>query len=420
MFWIIETKEQLEELINKNYKKAFAEVVPFNYNFHPSINDISLVYFKPLDDKAYMICVNHSETLSVGKTQLKKLLNQVDELYVRDKKTFLYHFLINRSHDVLYQYTYNPTFTKTHDYFYNKYPIKTDINRIIPLVKHFEYCDNIYNCVKDKCFPNNKFFNNKLIPVFYMIESSGIKIDKEEFNKHFELINPEYSIQDDTIYTQYNLYTTTSRPSNRFNVLNFAALNKENNCRKSFIPNNDYFLEIDISSYHPTLLSKLINYKFDKPIYETFADYAKVNISEAKELMFKQLYGNIYKKYEDWDFFIQVKKYINQIWEEFNNIGYITTPISGYQFKREELKDMNPQKLLNYLLQSYETSLNVNIIWDVLKLLRGKNTKIVLYTYDAILLNIDKSEEDLINSIKKIFENYNLNIKINKGYNYAF
>jgi len=420
MFWIIETKEQLEELINKNYKKAFVEVVPFNYNIHPSITDISLVYFKPLDDKAYMICLNHSETLSVGKNRLKKLLNQVDELYVRDKKTFLYHFLINKSYDVLYQSECDLKLTKAHEYFYNKYPNITDINRIIPLVKHFEYCDNIYNCVRDKCYPNNEFFSNKLAPVFYIIESSGIKINKEEFDKHFEPTDPNFSIQDNVIYSQYNLNTTTSRPSNRFNGINFAALNKETGCRKSFIPHNDYFLEIDISSYHPALLSKLINYKFDKPIYETFATYANVSIVEAKELMFKQLYGNIYKKYENWDFFIQVKEYINKIWEEFNNVGYITAPISGYKFDKSKLKNMTPQKLLNYLLQSYETSLNVEIMWDILKLLRGKNTKIILYTYDAVLLDIDDTEDEIINSIKKIFKKHSLDIKINKGYNYAF
>lgn len=420
MFWIIETKDQLEELINKNYKKVFVEVVPFNYNFHPSINDISLVYFKPLDDKAYMICLNHSETLSVGKNQLKKLLNQIDELYVRDKKTFLYHFLINKSYDVLYQSECDLKLTKTHEFFYNKYPNTADINRIIPLVKHFEYCDNIYNCIRDKCYPNNEFFSNKLVPIFYIIESSGIKINREEFDKHFDLTNPEYSIQNNVIYSQYNLNTTTSRPSNRFNGINFASLNKETGCRKSFIPHNDYFLEIDISSYHPTLLSKLIGYKFNKPIYEEFAEYAKVDIIEAKELMFKQLYGNIYKKYENWDFFIQVKEYINKIWEEFNNIGYITTPISEHKFKQNELKNMNPQKLLNYLLQSYETALNVKVIWEILKLLRGKNTKIVLTVYDSFLFDFDDSEEDLIDNIKKIFKKYDLNIKSNKGYNYVF
>ena len=35
------------------------------------------------------------------------------------------------------------------------------------------------------------------------------------------------------------------------------------------------------------------------------------------------------------------------------------------------------------LLQNLETSTNVCILWDILKLLRGKKTKLVLYTYDA-------------------------------------
>ena len=253
-----------------------------------------------------------------------------------------------------------------------------------------------------------------------MIETSGIKINKEEFEKHFSIDDPEYSIQDNIIYTQYNLNTTTSRPSNRFNGINFAALNKENGCRKSFIPSNDYFAEIDISAYHPTLLSKLVKYEFKAPIYESFASYAGVSILEAKELMFKQLYGNIYKKYEDWDFFIKIKEYKDKLWEDFNNNGFVTVPISNYRLEKDTLKNMNPQKLLNYILQGYETASNVKIIWDVLKILRGKNTKIVLYTYDAILLDIDNSEENILEDIKEVFKKYNLNIKINQGYDYAF
>ena len=58
-----------------------------------------------------------------------------------------------------------------------------------------------------------------------------------------------------------NMYTRnttlkhlTTRPSNKFNGVNYAALNKDNGCRKSFIPRNDKFIELDIGAYHPTLL----------------------------------------------------------------------------------------------------------------------------------------------------------------------
>ena len=81
---------------------------------------------------------------------------------------------------------------------------------------------------------------------------------------------------------------------------------------------------------------------------------------------------------------------------------------------------MNPQKLLNYLLQNLETATNVLILWDIFKILRGKNTKLVLYVYDSFLLDIDESETEILDEIKQIFKDKNLQIKIKKGVNYNF
>ena len=53
---------------------------------------------------------------------------------------------------------------------------------------------------------------------------------------------------------------------------------------------------------------------------------------------------------------------------------------------------MNPQKLFNYVLQNLETSTNVLILWDIFCLLKGKKTKLVLYTYDSFLLDVAEDE----------------------------
>ena len=79
---------------------------------------------------------------------------------------------------------------------------------------------------------------------------------------------------------------------------------------------------------------------------------------------------------------------------------------------------MNPQKLFNYLLQNLETSLNVLILWDILKILRGKNTKLVLYVYDSFLLDVDKDELEVVEEIREVFKKYKLNIKEKKGTDY--
>jgi hypothetical protein len=65
-----------------------------------------------------------------------------------------------------------------------------------------------------------------------------------------------------------------------------------------------------------------------------------------------------------------------------------------------------------------ETSTNVLILYDIFKILRGKNTKLVLYVYDSFLLDTDKTEKDTIKEILEVFKKYKLNVKFKKGKNY--
>ena len=81
---------------------------------------------------------------------------------------------------------------------------------------------------------------------------------------------------------------------------------------------------------------------------------------------------------------------------------------------------MNPQKLFNYLLQNLETANNVRILWEIIKLLRKKKTKLVLYTYDSFLFDLDNKEEELVEEVLKIFKKYKLQVKLNYGTNYNF
>jgi hypothetical protein len=65
-----------------------------------------------------------------------------------------------------------------------------------------------------------------------------------------------------------------------------------------------------------------------------------------------------------------------------------------------------------------ETSNNVIILWDIIKLLKGKSTKIVLYTYDSILLDY-KTADNTLEDIKNVFKKYKLKIKTTTGKNYG-
>ena len=414
MFWLIETKDQLDKFITTDVTKAFVEVIPHSYNIHPADNNrISLIYVKPLGYNGYMVAINHEETLNALGTFW---LERFNTIYVRDKKEILHYIYHPNIIDLtLNKPNYQKPFTKTHNYFYSKYPYKRDLNTLIPVVKHFEYCEVLYDELKFYIdAPINDFYNRKSTVAFYALESNGIKICRDKFQEKF------HSVCNDNVYTQYNFKTTTTRPSNKFRGVNYSALSKKDDSREAFIPSNDLFLEMDISAYHPSLLAKLIDYKFnEEDIHAAFAKMYGVEYKEAKQLTFKMLYSGNFGKYSELEFFKKAKQFTNIIWEEFNNNGFIECPVSKYRFEKDKLEDINPPKLLNYLLQNLETSNNVLILWRIFKILKIKQTKLVLYNYDSFLFDFDKSEKYLIDELKMLFKEFGLRIKLSYGTNYS-
>ena len=66
---------------------------------------------------------------------------------------------------------------------------------------------------------------------------------------------------------------------------------------------------------------------------------------------------------------------------------------------------MNPQKLMNYVMQSLETSRNIVILKELLKYLKTKKTTISLYTYDSIIMDFNKEDgKNTLKDIKNIME----------------
>ena len=294
MYWLVEEDKQLEYLLNSGYKEAFIEVIPLNDQVHPNNNKISLVYLRPLNAlKGFMVCVTHSETFSVDITLLNTLISKFDVLYCRDKKEILHYFPSKALYDInTPPHPYIRPTTRAHDVMYNKHRENPNINLFIPVVKHYELCETIFENLKAniniKKTDYDKFFNSRVSVVFNAIERNGIRIHNDTFEGYFHPVSGEY------VHTQFNLKTLTTRPSNKFKGVNYAALNKENGCRKSFIPRNDYFLELDISAYHPSLCCRLVDYKFPTAdIHKHMAKMYKVDYQKSKELTFKQLYFQV-------------------------------------------------------------------------------------------------------------------------------
>ena len=419
MFWLIANKEQFEKLQNSGFKEAFVEIIPNNPYQHPTQNSICAFYVRPiLGHKGYILPISHPECENLFEDEVYLYLKGLETIYVRDKKEFLHYTILKHLVDItLGSPPYILPQPTAHTTLYRKFPDLKTVNQLVPITKHYEVCEQVYDDLEHRINTVvNPFYNDKATLVFNAIERNGIKIDKNEFKKHFQRDS-----QDEFVFTSYNLNTLTTRPSNKFDGINYAALPKENGCRKSFIPRNDVFVEYDISAYHPTLSGMLVDYDFgDNDIHKAFARMYGVDYNKAKELTFKQLYGGIFDQYKDLEFFRKIQVYIDETWAAYEENGWIECPISGYQYREWELENMNPQKLFNYILQNMETSLNVEILFRIFKLLKGRNTKLVLYTYDSFLFDVDKNELPVLDEIKEVFNKLKLRITEKNGSSYDF
>jgi hypothetical protein len=409
VFWLIENSNQLEEFKRKDFKRVFVEPLYSNDNIHPFLRGVVGFYIREINHKkGFIININHSEATQINLEEVYEVIGGFEEIFVRDKKEFLHILPLKQLSDIHFiSPTDIPDSFPCHDFFYRKYPHIGNIGAIIPIVKHYERCETIFNAVK-YVFTINKpqhfeFYNNKATNVFYWIEANGLKVNPKLFEEYF-------GVEKEWTYSQFNLKTTTTRPSNSFGGVNYAALDKKSGCREAFIPSNDFLLEIDISAYHPTLAAQLVDYEFEEEdIHQAFADMYGVDYKKAKELTFKQLYGGVFKEYKELEFFKRVEAYIEDISSKDEHVCK-----SGYVFKT----DMKKQKLFNYILQNTETYYNVLILEKIINILKHCKTRIIHYTYDSFLLDVDRNEQDVVQSIIDVFREYKFNVKIEAGPNY--
>jgi hypothetical protein len=423
MFYIIEKSSQLP----RAFEDCFIRFIPFNDNFHPSLTELSLIYIRPFNGKkGYILCLNHNESFGISKPEmLFWLLNNTDRLFTLDKKKALHYYpqLADKLYDVNFieQVDIKSLDNTCINYYYSKHYSLPNVNCLIPISKHYEMCETIFDMVwpvirqystADKVFEFQNFHTSN---VFYHIEKNGIMVDKNCFIDYYngKLTNPQFNLNRSRIYTQYNLYTTTSRPSNTFNSINFAALNKDDGERACFKPENDKFIEIDFQGYHPRLIGEMVGFDFpkEKNTYEYLGYVLGVSQQEAKELTFKQLYGGVWGEYQSKPFFEKVLSYTDGMWDTYQYGKQLVTENKVFMPDA----DMTRSKLFNYVVQSKETSTNVKLLESILSKLEGKKTKLVLYTYDAFLFDYSEEDKELILDIINTLK-YPVTIKQGQSY----
>ena len=366
MFYIVEEESKLVNLENLVRLGCYVDVIPTHDLYHPGLTSTIAVYIRLLkSDHGFIIPIDHDEGLNVEKKRVYELLLKSSKLYTFDKKKLLYYFNLQDAIDlsllysmVEYEKLDITRGTSGINYFYNRFRDKPFVNKLIPISKLYESYEDFYEKIKfviDFEIPDGfDFYNKTATNVFYLIEQHGIGVYYEPFVETFSPRDPLYNIVDNKVLTSYNLYNATSRPTNSFNSINFAAIPHTEKHRKTFRPQNDYFVEFDFDGYHLRLLSEQINYKLTSEsahkqlakLYFGKDEITDEEYTQAKQINFQAIYGKIPEEHKDLKIFKEIQEYIDAMWNMFNNKGIIWNPQSSKPFTKE-LKNMHPAKLMN-------------------------------------------------------------------------
>ena len=74
------------------------------------------------------------------------------------------------------------------------------------------------------------------------------------------------------------------------------------------------------------------------------------------------------------------------MWSTWKRDKKIVSDIYSREIFRENLPDMNPNKLFNYMIQLMETEQNIRTLDVLLHDMKDFKSKMVLYNYDCVLI----------------------------------
>jgi hypothetical protein len=426
---VITTKEQLEALYKKlDSGLAFVHVVGSSRTEHPCINTPSSIHFL-FDDGVYMCYVqNHPDAPSFGPLQMRRFDSESSGLLTADKKKTMHYLeeynpslitdittfamLRGRTVPTPEAYITNGMRTTMHQFGSFK-----NVVSVIPLVKWMEFAHAYLWELKrlwddmlaeNRMVPDGEIFIDRfMIPTLAEIERNGI-----------------YTT-DGMVYSDYNIHTSTGRPSNAFGGTNFAALNKHDGTREKFVSRfgeNGTLVQFDYEAFHLRLAGHLMGYDLPTTSLHTYlaeqyygtAEITPEMYEESKARTFAIMYGQT-EDIGDVEFFKKLREYQADLWEKYRQDGFV---LSGTGRKVTVPQPNNPAKVFNYLMQLTETEVSINAIYKVNQYLAQSPARIVLYTYDAILLDVPNEELYKMDLIAYVLADKKYPVREYRGENY--
>ena len=417
---IIEKYNQFEDFVDE-YRSSDWVFLHFigSKNKHP-LNDYPLIlYVRTSNDNEYVLSFNHDEAPELTLDCLLHLDTDVPK-YVADIKAVC-HFANFSNVIDLQQAEFqkqgnlvdNHIFlTTSHRYFHSK----GMNNFVIPLMKHLEYCQDLFTNYRENIGDGYNEFYSDANKVFADVERAGLRVNPVDVPRG----QTDNISKDHLMFTNYNVLTPTGRPSNTYDGLNFAALNKSDGSRKMITSRYNELIEFDFDAYHVRLVGKLIGYDFgNESVHEHFSKLYNVSYEDSKSMTFKYMYGgvpdDIAKNHE---FFGKVKKYYTNLWSRFKRDKVLLTDIYKRRITLNE-KDFYPSKLFNYMIQSLETERNILVLKSLLKETKDFESKLVLYHYDSFLFDYNNNDGDkFVEIVQKELQRDGFPVKMKRGKNY--
>lgn len=245
---MIETNVDCDRFKKENLEGDWiVHIIPVYDGLHPVDNRPSILFIRNISTgKTYYFAFHHPDSIPiVPHTWFVQefLLNNKNIKWALNKKTFNQMLYLPNVYDINFasHLKYNEIFeevnyeTSAHFLVRKNSGNCRDKNLSIPLLKHKEtfddLADDVSRLIKDyECDCGFVRFNNIIIETLGVLEQQGIFVNRELFTQRFG-IDPGPS---NIVHSQYNVYTSTGRPSNRFDGINYSALNKEDGSRKCF------------------------------------------------------------------------------------------------------------------------------------------------------------------------------------------
>jgi hypothetical protein len=294
---------------------------------------------------------------------------------------------------------YTPYIRDTH----NTFGSKTNVNDVIPITAWVDALTNYNTSILPLLQETPNEYMVELTSTLREIERSGMTIEREMLGEYFDKKTTR-AFKGDVVYSQYNPFTITGRPSNRFGGINFSALNKTDGTRDMFVSRypNGVLLQFDFEAYHLRLIAEHLGITLPQGSLHT--ELAKVyfktsNITpelyeESKRRTFNILYGN------NDNYTIPLFEKVIDFKRQFENKSSLVLP-SGIE---AEVSEPSASKLFNYYIQSLEMYKTLPKLRATLDYLKNTTGALTLYTYDSILIDVESLDEQFINDIINILE----------------